>query len=177
MNRLLVPLAVAAAALLAVAARAATQIPTSPSFTISANVSAGCLVAGSPSQTSGVGFGLLNFGTHSALATGSASAALTAGSGSMAQVQCTPGANVIVTLDGGQHAVGSQRRMKYGSNSYLPYSLYTSASQSTSLVPGVGVSVDASSAITLPVYGVATLPGGGLPAGQYTDTVQVTFSW
>lgn len=177
MNRLLVPLAGAAALVLAVSVRATTAIPTSPSFTVNASVSAGCLVTGNPTQTSGVGFGLLNFGTYPALATGTASATLSAGSGSMAQVQCTPGASVVVMLDGGQHASGSQRRMKYGSNSYLPYSLYTSASRTTALVPGVGVSVDASSAISLPVYGVATLPGSGLPAGQYTDTVQVTFSW
>ena len=32
-------------------------------------------------------------------------------------------------------------------------------------------------AIALPVFGMAQPPGTGLPAGHYTDTVQVTFAW
>jgi len=31
--------------------------------------------------------------------------------------------------------------------------------------------------VNLPIYGIATLPGTGLVAGVYTDTLQVTLSW
>lgn len=158
--------------------QAATPIPTSANFPVSATISSGCLVVGNPSQTSGVGFGKLDFGTHAATMSGSVNASLSMSAGSMAQVQCTPGVTVTMTLDGGQNASGSQRRMKLGAGNYLPYTLYTAPGGTTPLMPGVGVSVNASSGpISLPVYGVATMPSGGLPAGQYSDTVQVMFSW
>lgn len=157
---------------------AATPIPTTASFAVNATVQPGCLVVGNPAQAAGVDFGMLDFGTHSAAASGTMSASLSANGGSLAQVQCTPGAAVTVTLDGGLHALGSQRRLKMGANNYLPYALYISSSMSTAFQPGVGVSVDTSAgAMALPVYGVATWPGGGLPGGQYSDTVQVVFAW
>lgn len=165
-------------ACLPVLAPAATPIPTTAAFSVNAAVSAGCLVVGNPGQTTGVGFGMLDFGARAAISSGTSTAALGMSAGSMAQIQCTPGTAATVTLDGGQHAQGAQRRMKFGSSYYLPYTLYTSASMATPLSPNVGVPVDTSAGtLTLPVYGVATLPGSGLPAGQYTDTVQVLFSW
>lgn len=164
--------------LLAVEGQAATPTPSSASFPVSATVSSGCLVVGNPSQTTGVGFGKLDFGTHPATLGGSVNASLSMSAGSMAQVQCTPGVTVTMTLDGGQNASGTQRRMKLGTGNYLPYVLYTAPGGTTPLMPGVGVSVNASSGpISLPVYGVATMPSTGLPAGQYSDTVQVLFSW
>nr|WP_315243560.1 spore coat U domain-containing protein [uncultured Albidiferax sp.] len=157
---------------------AATPIPTTASFAVNATVQAGCLVVGNPSQASGVNFGMLDFGTHSAMASGAKSAGLSSSGGNMAQVHCTPGAAVTVTLDSGLHAVGSQRRLKMGSHHYLPYALYLSSAMSTGYLPGVGVSVDTSAgAMALPVHGVATPPVGGLPGGQYSDTVQVVFAW
>lgn len=169
---------VCASAWLPAMAPAATPIATTAAFSVNAAVSAGCLVVGNPSQTTGVGFGMLDFGSRSAIASGTSTATLGMSAGSMAQIQCTPGTAATVTLDGGQNALGSQRRMKFGANNYLAYSLYTSASMATPLPPNVGVAVDTSAGtLTLPVYGVATLPGSGLPAGQYTDTVQVLFSW
>lgn len=157
---------------------AATPIPTTTTFAVNATVQSGCLVVGNPTQSSGINFGMLDFGTQSAVAGTVSMASLSASGGSMAQVQCTPGAAVTVTLDGGLHALGAQRRLKMGSNNYLPYKLYLSAAMTTTYQPGVGVPVaTGSGALNLPVYGVATPPGSGLPAGQYSDTVQVVFSW
>lgn len=159
-------------------AMAATPIPTTASFAMNADVQSGCLVVGNPAQLSGVSFGTLDFGTHSAAGSGTVTASLSASAGTMAQIQCTPGAAVTVTMDGGLHPQGSQRRLKMGANSYLPYALYISSGMTTAFQPGVGVSVDTSAGtITLPVYGVATMPSVGLPGGQYTDTVQVVFAW
>lgn len=157
-------------------ARAATQVPGTANFLVSATVSSGCWVVGNLTQTSGIGFGRLDFGSHPAVQAGNYDAAIGLAA-SPAQVQCTPGATVTMTIDGGQNAQGSQRRMRYGSF-YLPYTLTTQPGGGTVVAPGVGISVDASAGPTLvPVYGRATAPGTGLPAGQYTDTVQVVFSW
>lgn len=156
--------------------RASTQVPTTANFLVSATVSSGCWVVGNAAQTSGIGFGKLDFGSHPAVQAGNYDAAIGMAA-SPAQVQCTPGATVTMTIDSGQNAQGSQRRMRYGSH-YLPYTLTTQPGGGTVVAPGVGVSVDASAGPTLvPVYGRATAPGAGLPAGQYTDTVQVVFSW
>lgn len=174
---LLATLVSAAAVLLAGGvSRAATPVPSTANFLVSATVSSGCWVVGNVTQTSGIGFGRLDFGSHPAVQAGSYDAAIGMAT-SPAQVQCTPGATVTMTIDGGQNAQGSQRRMRHGSH-YLPYILTTQPGGGTTVLPGVGVSVDASAGPTLvPVYGRATAPGAGLPAGQYTDTVQVVFSW
>lgn len=156
--------------------RASTKVPTTANFLVSATVSSGCWVVGNVSQTSGIGFGKLDFGSHPAVQAGNYDAAIGMAA-SPAQVQCTPGATVTMTIDGGQNAVGGQRRMRYGS-SYLPYMLTTQPGGGAVVAPGVGVSVDASAGPTLvPVYGRASAPGAGLPAGNYTDTLQVIFSW
>lgn len=159
-------------------AQATTPIPSSANFAVNATVSSGCLVVGNPSQTTGVGFGKLDFGTQPAILGTTVNASLSMNAGSMAQIQCTTGVSVTMTLDGGQNALGNQRRMKLAPNNYLPYTLYSTGGSAVPLLPGVGFSITASSSpMTLPVYGTATLPGGGVPAGQYTDTVQVVFSW
>ena len=157
---------------------AITPIATNATFAVNATVQPGCMVVGNPVQTSGIAFGLLDFGTQSAVSGTVRTAALSTGGGTMAQVQCTPGAAVSVAIDAGLHAVGSQRRLKTTTNHYLPYSLFVSSAMTTPYQPGVSVPIAVgSSALNLPVYGVATPPATGLPAGQYTDTVQVVFSW
>lgn len=158
------------------ALHAATPIPTTASFTVNATVSSGCWVVGNTTQTSGIGFGLLDFGSHPAIQAGNYDATIGM-AGSPAQVQCTPGATVTLTVDGGQNALAGQRRMRFGSH-YLPYNLSTLPGGGTAIQPGVAFSVDASAGPTLlPVYGRAIAPGAGLPAGAYTDTLQVVFSW
>ena len=158
------------------AVQAATPVPTTASFAVTATVSAGCWVVGNATQTVGVGFGTLDFGSHPALEGGSHNAAIGM-AGSPAQVQCTPGASVTMTVDGGQNALAGQRRMRLGSH-YLPYDLSTQPGGGTAVLPGASITVDASAGPTLvPVYGRALAPASGLPPGKYTDTVQVVFSW
>jgi spore coat protein U-like protein len=165
-------------ALCATPAGAATPIATTAAFAVNATVQTGCMVVGNVTQTTGIAFGLLDFGTQSAVAGTVATASLSASGGTMAQVQCTPGAAVSVAMDGGLHAVGSQRRLKTTSNHYLPYTLFVSSAMTTPYPSGVNVPIAVgNNTINLPVFGIATPPGTGLPAGQYTDTVQVVFSW
>ena len=161
------------------AAPAATPIPTSATFTVSATVVSGCMVVGNPTQTTGVPFGMLDFGSHPAVRTDNVNASVSMSAGIMAQLQCTSGVAVTMTVDGGQNAVGNQRRMKRGGNSnYVPYGLYASSNGSTPIAPGSGVSISTTGGSwTLPVWGIASPPGSTAPAGQYSDTVQVLFSW
>lgn len=81
-------------------------------------------------------------------------------------------------MDAGQNAQGSQRRLSNSAGGYVPYTLALATAPATALVPNVpaGLTLGASAA-ALPFQGTATFPGFGLPAGTYTDTVQVTLSW
>ncbi len=164
--------------LLLAGAQAAMQIPTTATFTVNATVVAGCMVVGNPTQTSGIGFGMLDFGSHPAILGANINASVSMSGGSMAQIQCTSGVPVTMTLDGGQNASGSQRRMKLAPNHYISYNLHATASGNSPIAPGVGISVNTNNGVmTLPVWGIASVPASGLPAGQYSDTVQVLFSW
>lgn len=141
---------------------------TTASFQVSANITTGCLVVGGVSN-----YGALNFGTFSALATGTATAQLP---GSSVKLQCTPGVTLNMQVDGGQNP-GATRNLKAG-GSLLAYQLYRDAGFSQSL--GIGQSVTVaytdSNSISLPIYGRLSLPGN-LPAGSYSDVVQVQLTW
>lgn len=141
---------------------------TTASFQVSANITTGCLVVGGVSN-----YGALNFGTFSALATSTATAQLP---GSSVKLQCTPGVTLNMQVDGGQNP-GTSRNMKAG-NSLLAYQLYRDAGFSQSL--GIGQSVTVpysdSNSISLPIYGRLSLPGN-VPAGSYSDVVQVQLTW
>ncbi|WP_052712053.1 spore coat protein U domain-containing protein [Paracidovorax citrulli] len=153
-------------------------IPTTATLSVNAAIVRGCLVSGAPGQVTGVNFGTIDFGTHSAVRTGSEMRLAGSGAGGQALIQCTPGTAVQVAADAGQNAQGSQRRLSNNAGAYVPYALALATGPATALVPNVpaGLTLGASAA-ALPVQGTATFPGFGLPAGVYTDTVQVTLSW
>ncbi|WGV19650.1 spore coat U domain-containing protein [Pseudomonas putida] len=144
---------------------------TSSSFLVSAQIVAGCLVVGGASS-----YGTLDYGTRSALATGGIGTSL---GGTTVTFQCTPGVAVSMSVDGGQNSASGMRNLKRtGGTQMLAYQLYRDAAYSQSL--GIGQSVAVSytdpTAIKLPVYGRVQL-SGTLPAGTYTDVVQVTVTW
>jgi spore coat protein U-like protein len=155
----------------------AATIPTTASFAVGATIASGCIVAGNPGQVTGLAFGQLSFGTYSAMATGSKSASLTSVA-NQALLQCTPGTAVQVTADAGLSAVGNQRRLAAGAGQYLPYSLFLTSNGSQPLTPGVAVGLTlGATATALPLTGTVILPGSGLAAGTYVDTVRVTLTW
>ena len=142
---------------------------TSQSFQVSATVTAGCLVVGGVSN-----YGGLNFGSRSALATGTVQVALTGG----VQLQCTPGVTLNMSVDGGQYN-SSGRHMQVNSGSArVAYALFRDAAYSQSLGIGQSVAVAYSDAnnISLPVYGQVQLPGNQ-PGGTYSDVLQLQLSW
>lgn len=148
-----------------------TQAVTSSTFQVSATISAGCLVVGGVTT-----YGVLDFGTRSALATGVVGTSL---GGTTVTFQCTPGVGLSMKLDGGQNSVSGTRYLKRtGGTQLLAYQLFSDAAYSQALAVGASATVNYSdpTAIKLPVYGRTTLPGN-LPAGTYTDVVQVTVIW
>lgn len=156
----------------------AAAIPTTASFAVNAAIVPGCMVSGNAAQVTGVAFGQADFGTHSAVNAGTLWVIAGAGSGGQASLQCTPGTTVQVTVNGGLHALGAQRRLANGAGRYIPYVLDLMAGIATPLAPNVPASLAlGSTATTLPVRATAIMPGTGLAAGLYTDTVQVTLSW
>ena len=144
---------------------------TTSTFQVTAQIVAGCLVVGGVTA-----YGVLDYGTSSALSTATLSTSL---GGSTVTFQCTPGVALSMSLDGGQNSASGTRNLKRsGGTQLLAYHLYRDAgfSQSLGIGSSVAVSYSDPTAIKLPVYGRTTLTGT-LPAGTYTDVVQVTVTW
>ncbi|UOK40763.1 spore coat U domain-containing protein [Pseudomonas palleroniana] len=142
---------------------------TSQSFQVSATITPGCLVVGG-----GTNYGSLAFGTYSALATSTASVALTGG----LTLQCTPGVALNMSVDGGLYNASGRRMQLNSGTAQVAYQLFRDAAFSQSLGISQSVSVTYSNAnnITLPIYGRVQLPGNQ-PGGTYSDTLQVQLSW
>lgn len=142
---------------------------TSQSFQVSATITPGCLVVGGVSN-----YGSLNFGSRSALATGTVQVALTGG----VQLQCTPGVTLTMSVDGGQYNSGGRNMQLSTGSNRVAYQLFRDAAFSQSLGVGQSVAVTYSDAnnIRLPIYGQVQLPGNQ-PGGTYSDVLQVQLSW
>jgi len=145
--------------LLALAAGSAMAASTSTTFTVSATVVASCSVSATN----------LAFGSY----TGSAHVDQT----STVSVTCTNGTDYSVALNDGANASGSTRRMVSSGSNYLSYEMYSDAGRTTvwnaaAQVTGTGNGA----AQSLTVYG--RIPSGqSVPAGSYSDTVQVTVTY
>ena len=162
---------------LSVAAMAATA-PTSPSFAVNASIVTGCIVSGNSSQVTGVPFGSVNFGTHSAVSTGAVSAMASNDLGMQAKLVCTAGTAAQVSVNGGLNLQGAQRRLSNGAGQFIPYTLSLVAGAVTALTPNVPVGITmGTTATALPIRGNLVLPGSSAMAGTYVDTVQVTVTW
>lgn len=159
------------------AAMAATA-PTSPSFAVNASVVSGCIVSGNSSQVTGVPFGSVNFGTHSAVSTGTVTAMASNDMGMQAKLVCTAGTAAQVSVNGGLNLQGAQRRLSNGAGQFIPYTLSLVAGTVSALVPNVAVGITMGTTPTaLPIRGALVLPGSAAMAGTYVDTVQVTVTW
>lgn len=159
------------------AAMAATA-PTSPSFAVNASVVSGCIVSGNSSQVTGVPFGSVNFGTHSAVSTGTVTAMASNDMGMQAKLVCTAGTAAQVSVNGGLNLQGAQRRLSNGAGQFIPYTLSLVAGTVTALAPNVAVGITMGTTPTaLPIRGNLVLPGSAAMAGTYVDTVQVTVTW
>lgn len=161
-----------ALALTAVVAAAPTSLDAalSSTFLVNATVQAGCLVVGGVTS-----YGNLDFGSYSAL---SSAAVTTQLSGTTVTLQCTPGVTMTMKVGGGQNNNGSRNLKRSTSADLLVYQLFRDAgfSQALGIDQTVNVSYSDPTTIKLPVYARAQL-SGALPAGSYSDVLQVTLTW
>lgn len=142
----------------------------SSTFLVNATIQAGCLVVGGVTN-----YGVLNFGSYSALAATTASTSL---SGTTVTLQCTPGVTLTMAIDGGQNNTGSRNLKRTTGSNLLTYQLFRDAaySQTLGINQTVNVAYTDPNTIKLPVYARAQL-AGTLPAGSYTDVLQVTLTF
>ncbi|HWD33029.1 spore coat U domain-containing protein [Pseudomonas caricapapayae] len=158
-------------AVLAWTAPAPLSAALSSTFQVSAQVVAGCLVVGGVSN-----YGNLDFGSYSALASGPVGTSL---SGASVTLQCTPGVTLSMRIGAGQNTSSGSRNLKRSTGSQLvAYQLFRDAgfSQSLGIDQTVTVTYSDANSIKLPVYARAQLTGS-VPAGNYTDVVQVVLTW
>jgi spore coat protein U-like protein len=148
----------------------------SSNFRISAQVEPGCLVnASEPDASLGV-LGTLDFGLHSSLSTATVQAALFRDAGIV--LACTPGTQLVMRVDGGQHFDGG-RRLQRDPSSLLAYRIYRQPDCIDEIAVGVDIALDTTSApddIAIPIHGCVALPGNAA-AGTYQDTLVVTLAW
>ncbi|MGE0706036.1 MAG: spore coat protein U domain-containing protein [Vicinamibacterales bacterium] len=146
-----------------------------------------CTLSGE-SETTGVDFGLLDFGTQPATFVGLLQAQA-AGTGGNTEILCSADVTgVTITVDGGGNggqgtAIGDgSRALTDGEGNFVPYEVY-STSGTTSPYPsnGSGVSVTIATPgepFVLPIFGrVNKTSPNALAAGNYTDTLQVTIEF
>ncbi|WDD91518.1 spore coat U domain-containing protein [Burkholderia sp. FERM BP-3421] len=156
------------------APRADTPLPRTQAFGVSAQIVAGCGLRGAGAGA--LDLGPLDFGVHPAVAAGTVTVAT---AGHALQLECSPGTTLALTIDGGRQpgAGHGARQLTAGGGVRIPYRLYADAARTRPIGIGQAVSMPVSGIVALPIYGELSLPGGGVPAGVYTDTAQVTFGY
>lgn len=133
---------------------------------VSAEVLDRCNVTATP-----MGFVVANPGTNTSV---DSSATVT--------VECTQFTFFVVSMDDGQHANGSQRRMKSNlGNVFLNYEIYTNAARTSRWGQGLGAGrwglTFGAGTINYTAYGRIPSVGAFNPAGLYSDTVAVTVAF
>ncbi|WP_348733779.1 spore coat U domain-containing protein [Rheinheimera texasensis] len=163
--------------LLSIAGTQADQI--TGSMTVTATVVDGCAVGNLVTSGGFNDFGSVDFGQHANLSQNTDAQ----GGGSTGvgfQLTCSSGLSYQIGLNDGQHASGGSRRMTDGNNNYIPYQLYRDNAR-TQLWGDAGTANELTTSGTGAsqfhlVYGrinATTTP----PAGNYSDTIQVTLVW
>lgn len=143
------------------------------SFQVAAAIVTGCTVATDANGR----WGTINLGTVAGAGNTSAAGTLLSGGSAGLQLRCTPGANVNIAADAGDHASGGQRRLAGNGSSTIPYALYANGSATAWTTQTVALSFPVGvSAQTLPVRATATITGP-VAAGTYSDTVRITLSF
>jgi spore coat protein U-like protein len=155
-------------------------------------LTAGCIIAGSSGSSAGVGYGTLDFGIRPSTFTGVVSATASGGEGGSGptQIVCSPEVlGISIQVGAGSYAgqgadIGpGPRAMRNGTTAaYIPYQLYRDPGHTQAYPVGsavTGITVPASgAAFSLPIYGQVNKSAPmALPAGMYTDTLQVTLTY
>jgi spore coat protein U-like protein len=120
--------------------------------------------------------------TSGALSFGSArtSTAQVADATATLTIVCNSPGNVPITLNLGDNAVGSQRRVKNNSNSAytLNYDIYSDAARTQAIGNNQGPTVFANTNVPLTVTLYGRMPAQTTPSiGTYTDNLQITVNY
>lgn len=152
----------------------------------------GCIISGAPGAgSSGVSFGTLDFGSQPSTFTGVLTATASGGAGGagVTQILCSADiTSMTISVGAGNNAgqgasVGTgARAMKLGTSTFLPYDVYSDSGLTTpypTAATAVGISLPGTGApFALPIYGrINKTSVNAMPAGTYTDVLQVTLSW
>ncbi|NVN43786.1 spore coat protein U domain-containing protein [Asaia siamensis] len=149
---------------------------------VSMNLTAACSI-GDTILASGANFGNLDFGSDTTLFETKDAQVLSGNAGGISMT-CSPGISPQLTVTGGSHDMpqnsgGYLHALANGVNT-IPYNLYLDAGRSTVLQNGTPVPlVAASTTYTANIYGrvFGGKQASALPAGEYSDTINVTLSF
>lgn len=158
-------------AALPVIAHAETQ----KSFSVATVIATGCSIATDASSQ----WGQIDLGTINGAVGGVASGNLLSSGVAGVRIMCTPGTNISVTADNGDHASAGARRLAHASDggSFVPYTLYANGGGSPWTTQTIPLSFPiGTSQLNVPVRAEATVaaPSRG---GAYSDTVRLTVTW
>jgi spore coat protein U-like protein len=162
---------------------AAAQTSITGTIGVTLTLTSACSINGTILTTgSSANFGTLDFGTATTLFTQQDAQVLAGASGGIS-LTCSPGISPELTIASGSNDAnasgGHLHALVFGS-SYVPYDLYSDSSRSTVIQNNAAVALTASSTtyttnLYARVFGVGT--ASTLPAGNYTDTLNVTLSF
>lgn len=163
MKKTLLSAAVMLSSGLVLAGSALAASPATSTLNVSATITSDCTVATAP-----VNFGSVTSGSG-AVATGSV------------DVTCTPATPYTIALDAGGNFNGTNRTIVDGSANSLVYALNDNTTglpwgDDGTTIAAVSVS-DTGTGILQPHIVGATLTGGVVPTGTYTDSVNVTVTY
>ncbi|GHB13310.1 Csu type fimbrial protein [Salinicola rhizosphaerae] len=146
---------------------------------VSLELTEACSVNGS-TETTGLDFGALDFGTQTTLFE-QVDSEVQSGGGSI-EVLCSPGTEPAVAVTGGANDAesGSATHAMTNGTSFVPYSLYTDAGRTTELglnnPTALAGEPDGVNPQTLDLYGRA-FGQEGLTPGTYSDTLNVVLTF
>ena len=126
-------------------------------------------------------YGTLDFGTQYARTYNELSTSLAPTSGTALQISCSDPHDVTVQTDAGLHSLGQQRRMLNAASDgvFVPYTLYRPTDVNASWEPNTPVVIAsvASTAVSLTFTAKVPAADNGNPAGNYSDTLQMTITY
>lgn len=144
-------------------------------FEVSATVTPGCLVQGGSAQ--GSRWGVLDFGTHSALSSQVVTTSLIPSE--TIRLRCTRGLSLSMSVNQGQHYSNGTRQLQNASGAGVAYRLYGTSALNSELLPGQAIALaapDDGADLQLPIHARLQLSPDD-PPGSYTDQLIVTLTW
>ncbi|WBO23011.1 Csu type fimbrial protein [Sphingomonas abietis] len=146
---------------------------------VSLTVTAACAVNAATSVAATIGqLGSISFASQPGIFSNTDAAMVATGGGSGISVLCSPGLTPTFTVGAGANDDSTFHYLA-SNGSKVAYHLYSDAGRTSEITIGqvLNLGTATSTAFNVPIYGRVSSNGAALPAGNYTDTVQVTLAW